>query len=156
MREQTASCPCGQSTFVVCGSPVAMFYCHCTICQSVYGLPRADVTVLWAKNVKLSSQRSLRFKKHRSPPALRRGVCEACGHPVVGFLTLAPFVELAFVPAQNYPPSSPLPAPSLHIFYGSRVADVDDALPKLNGYWPSQIATTQLILSRTLRSGAAT
>jgi len=49
-----------------------------------------------------------------------------------------------------------MPAPSLHIFYRSRVADVDDALPKLNGYWPSQTATTQLILSRTLRSGAAT
>ncbi|SHG80962.1 hypothetical protein SAMN04488068_1471 [Hydrocarboniphaga daqingensis] len=92
----------------------------------------------------------------RSSPYKKTGKSGRALYPArVGFLALAPFVELAFVPAQNYPPSSPLPAPSLHIFYGSRVADVDDALPKVNGYCPSQIATTKFILSRTLRKGAA-
>lgn len=149
MTTDSCSCSCGTSSFTLNSKPLARFICHCTICQSVYQQPFADVTVLWANKVALPAKHDIRFKKYRSPPALRRGVCSSCGRPVIGFLRLAPFVQLAFVPARNYQDNGALPAPSLHMFYHSRVADVIDQLPKYSGYWRSQLAVTKLILERT-------
>jgi hypothetical protein len=155
MATYTCTCTCGQSRFTIASAPAARFFCHCTICQGVYGQPFADVTVLWANKVSLPPGEQVSFKKYRAPPALRRGSCTACGRPVVGFLRLAPFVQLAFVPAQNLPKSLALPAPSLHMFYNSRVADAHDDLPKYSGYWSSQVATTKLIMGRTFGGASA-
>lgn len=144
---QTCACPCGASRFVVTARPRARFLCHCTICQSVYRKPYADATALWAGEVALPEGHTIQFKKYRLPPALSRGTCSACGAPVVGFLRLAPFVRLAFVPSANYPDQSVLPDPGIHMFYNRRVADINDAIPKHSGYWRSQWAATTLVMS---------
>jgi hypothetical protein len=146
MINQTCSCPCGKSTFAITSRPFARFVCHCTICQSLYRAPFADVTLLWAKSVVLPETNNIQFKTYRSPPALSRGSCASCGLPAAGFLTVAPFLRLAFIPSRNYPGSYVLPAVALHIFYHSRVGDIDDHLPKCSGYWRSQLAVTKLVL----------
>jgi len=151
---QTCSCSCGKSKFGITSRPFARFVCHCTICQSVNRAPFADTTVLWAKNVALPEVHQVQFKKYRAPPALSRGTCPSCGLPVVGFLAVAPSVRLAFIPSRNYPESYALPAVALHIFYHSRTADINDHLPKYNGYWRSQLAVTKHILGRAF-GGAA-
>ena len=145
LTHQTCSCHCGQSTFEITSSPFARFLCHCTICQSVYRAPFADVTVLWAKNVSLTGDHKVQFKKHRRPPAVSRGTCASCNLPVVGFLTVAPLVRLALIPSRNYPESYALPPVMQHIFYHSRTADVSDHLPKHSGYWRSEWAVTKLV-----------
>jgi hypothetical protein len=61
-------------------------------------------------------------------------------------LRLAPFVQLAFVPSRNFTDRTALPAPSTHIFYHRRISDVNDALPKISGYWPSECAVTRMVL----------
>ena len=70
--------------------------------------------------------------------------------PVVGFLRLAPFVQLAFVPAMNLPRRAGLPRPSAHIFYHRRVKDSGDRVPKISGYRPSELYATKLILAGML------
>lgn len=154
MTSQTCSCSCGNATFKITHPPFARFICHCTICQTVYRAPFADVTMLWATSVVLPPNHNVQFKKYRAPPALRRGTCSSCGLPVVGFLAVAPFVQMAFVPSQNYPRSYPLPAAALHIFYHSRTADVNDPLAKISGYWRSQFAVTRLILRAAFHAPA--
>lgn len=69
---------------------------------------------------------------------------------MVGFLRLAPFARLAFVPSGNFPDPAALPAPSTHIFYHRRINDAHDTLPKSSGYWPSEIAVTKAILGSIL------
>ena len=69
-----------------------------------------------------------------------------CGNPVASFLGPAP-MALAFVPSQNFPKPSELPAPDAHIFYDRRVADVADSIPKVSGYWASEARVTQSILA---------
>ncbi len=123
------------------------FLCHCRICQSVYGKPYADIVAVRSTQVEKPLAPSIRFGKHRAPPAVSRGVCTACNAPVVGFLPLVPGFGLAFVPAANFPQSALLPAPQLHTFYHRRVADVADALPKVSGYWHSQWAVTRRFLA---------
>ena len=151
---QVCACPCGASRFAVAGHAVTRLLCHCIICQSVYRQPHADVTAFWAGAVTLPANHKIQFKKYRSPPALRRGTCRACGAPVISYLRLAPFVQLAFVPSRNFSKPSALPAPSAHIFYHRRVADAVDDLPKISGYWRSEMAVTKLVMKSMFYSNA--
>lgn len=149
---QPCACRCGQSTFLVNGTPALRLFCHCRICQSVYRQPYADVAVFWAGAITLPKDHSIQFRRYRSPPALRRGTCPTCGAPAVGFLRLAPFLQLAFVPSANFPDPAALPAPGAHIFYHRRVADAQDSVPKFSGYWPSEFAVTRMVLANAVRS----
>lgn len=141
---QSCACHCGASQFSVSGTPVTRLICHCTRCQALYRQPFADVTVWWAGAIVLPEYQQIQFKRYRAAPALQRGACAACGAPVVGFLRLAPFVKLAFVPSANFANPAALPSPRTHIFYHRRLADAADGLLKISGYWPSQLAVTKL------------
>ena len=48
---QDCACLCGASRFRVAGNPIGRFFCHCTICQKVYGKPFADVAYFRADAV---------------------------------------------------------------------------------------------------------
>jgi hypothetical protein len=145
------SCACGHGYVEVSGSPVLRFKCHCTICQSVYGKPFADIVALRSNQVARPVSPVLQFRRHRLPPAVSRGTCSSCNKPVVGFLPLAPFFGLAFVPAENFPASVTLPEAALHTFYDRRVADVHDELPKISGYWTSQWAVSSRFMCGLMR-----
>lgn len=132
------------------------FICHCTICQAVFKRPYADVMVYWAGDIALQQAHAIAFKKYRLPPAVNRGLCSTCDAPMVGMLRLAPFVRLAFVATSNYPEQAVLPDPAVHIFYHSRVADIDSAVPKHHGYWRSQLAIASLLASAVFQRGKPT
>jgi hypothetical protein len=152
---QACACPCGAARFFVRERPRARILCHCNVCQSVYRARFADVSVMWGGDIVLADEAAVTFRRYRAPPALRRGTCSTCGAPVVGFLGLAPFVRLAFVPSRNIPDPHALPAPAMHIFYHRRLADIEDDLPKHFGYWASQSAVARLLLPALFR-GAPT
>ncbi len=143
------ACPCGTSRFVVRGAPLIRMICHCTICQAVYRNPFADIVALRIGQVEHPVDPQIQFRKHRPPPNVARGVCPSCDNPVVGFMSI-PIFGVAFVPAVNFPGDVELPAPSLHIFYRSRVDDIADTLPKYSGYWSSEWAVSRRILPTML------
>ncbi len=151
MQSQTCTCPCGESTFVIKSKPLIRFYCHCTICQSLYKKPFVDVSALWAGNVELPENHNLHFGKYRLPPALSRGICKSCSSPVVGFLRLAPFVRLAFFPSRSVEDESSLRDSQGHIFYHRCLAESGDALPKFSGYWKSELAVTSMLIGSMLK-----
>ncbi len=145
------ACPCGETRFGIRARPFARFYCHCLICQKIYGKPFADVSVLWARDLIQAPPEQVKTARYRRPPALDRSTCASCGRPVHGTLGLWPMPAFAFVPSVNidaHLDANVLPAPASHIFYHRRVADIDDALPKYSGYWRSQIATTVMLIRR--------
>jgi len=140
------TCACNATLFEVTGVPLTRFYCHCQICQSLYRQPFADVTAWWGNGVTLPRGHIIQFKRYRPPPALRRGLCSACGQPAVGFLAILPFVTLAFIPARNFVDQRALPPAAAHIFYHRRVRDAADNLPKYTGYWASELAVARSVL----------
>lgn len=144
------SCPCGTTNFIVEKTPVARFYCHCEICQKLYNKPYSDVTVVRTKYVKLDSK-LVNFNKYRLPPALDRGTCKACGKPAAGFLKSLPGLGLAFITADNFNDKSTLPKPLGHVFYHRRQAEVPDDLPKINGYFSSELIICKWALPRLLK-----
>ena len=144
--EHQCSCPCGASQFTFTGKPIARFICHCKICQKLYNKPFADVLMFKTKNITMTMQDKVGFKKYRLPPALNRGVCDACHQPVIGFL---PGFGLAFASADKVKDQSILPEPLFHSFYHRRVDDFPDHLPKYSGYWPSTWAVSVQFLKHT-------
>ncbi len=141
------TCPCGTSKFSLSKRPTRRFLCHCTICQKIYQKPHSDVAVLSATRVSVETPNTIEFGKYKEEPALDRGLCKECGNPVVGFLPVMPFVRLAFVPCANILDQDRLPEPAMHIYYDTRVADVDDGIPKYEGNKQSQRKATGLVLA---------
>lgn len=150
--EHHCQCPCGTNQFVVLGRPVMRMFCHCTICQAFNQSAYSDVTVFFSADVKLPENHQVEFQAYRPPPAVQRGKCRACNLAAVEFFRIPPFVELVIVPSANFGADAIVPAPSMHMFYNSRVADVDDDLPKHSGYLRSQWAFTRQLIASTLHS----
>ncbi len=146
--QRTCACPCGEAVFHTDTTPFARFYCHCLICQKLYGRPFADVSVLWARHLHQPAAEKILIARYRRPPALDRATCDACGKPVFGILKLGPLQTLAFVPTANLAADAPLPASAAHIFYHRRVVEHDDDLPKFSGYWRSEAAVAWLLSKR--------
>lgn len=141
------ACPCKTTEFLVNEQPLLRFICHCTICQSVYGKPFADILAFRMGAVTVSGPHPIHFKRLRPPPAVNRGLCSSCHAPAFGHLALLPRFGFTFVPVANAPQGTPLPAPSLHSFYDRRRGDVSDQLPKFSGYWPSQWAVSRRLMT---------
>ena len=148
---QNGRCSCGKARFNVRGRPLLRGFCHCTICQAFNQAPYADVTVFRAKDVDMPASESLDYKTYRPPPAVQRGKCVACGHPVIEFMHMFPMPKLTIVPSANILDPALVPKPALHIFYNSRLADIDDDLPKFNGYLISQFAFGRRLFASPLR-----
>jgi hypothetical protein len=149
--QTSCSCPCGESEVMVKNHPVIRFICHCKICQEVYRKPFADIVAVRSNQVIKPINPSIRFAKHRFPPAINRGVCFSCNSPVLALLPLAPAFALSFIPAVNFFKEYELPKPVLHLFYDRRVDNADDHLPKFNGYGQSQWAVASHFFSTILR-----
>jgi hypothetical protein len=152
--QATFSCPCHSAKFTVQERPLTRFICHCRICQAVYKAPFADITAFTGSALSVSTPDQVSFKRLRLPPAVNRGICNGCGSPVVGFLRVAPFFKIGFVPTRNLAALGGELEPKLHIFYHRRVADVSDALPKVSGYWASELAVTGAVLKSLLKGAA--
>jgi hypothetical protein len=144
-------CPCGAARLRIAGKLLARFVCHCAICQHVYQAPRADVSAFWAGAIVVDTPATVTYRKYRAPPALQRGTCTHCGAPVAGFIRLAPWMRLAFVPSSNLSAMAALPRPGAHVFYHRRVAECAYDIPKHSGYWRSELAVLALVLTGVTR-----
>jgi hypothetical protein len=144
-------CECGRVRIEASRVPPARFYCHCTTCQRMYRAPYGDITGSWSPAIRVvQGADALRWERHRwLPVSVRRGVCGTCGAPVLGRLQVPPAM-LTFVPARVWDDPGALPPSSGHIFWQSRVADVDDDLPKVEGFWTSELTATGWMLPRLL------
>ncbi len=145
LEPDIGGCGCGQAQLTVHGEPLARFYCHCTTCQEAFRAPCSDVTVLLAADVALLSEGAVRFSSDGRPPDQNRGVCKACGEPVVGFVRGLPFVEFAVVPTHVLPAGMARVPSQGHIRYADRVDDVEDGLPTYEGAYDSEAAVLQML-----------
>ncbi|NGY05206.1 GFA family protein [Solimonas terrae] len=154
MTQQNCQCTCGHAKFEALGRPLFRGYCHCTICQAFNQAPYADISVFRGNDVVMPEAGTVQYKTLRPPPAVQRGVCAACGKPAIEYLKMFPMPKLIIVPTANIRDAALIPAPSLHIFYNRRLADIDDGLPKFSGYWKSQLGFGRHLLASLLRKNA--
>lgn len=144
--QQSGSCECRKSQFSINAKPLVRALCHCTICQEFNDAPYSDVFVVRSSGVTVEPDNKVVFKSYSSPPLVQRGKCSECGKPAIEFFRIPPLPKYAIIPAANMENTEALPAPQMHMFYNSRVADVNDKLPKYSGYLSSQLAFTRCLL----------
>ncbi len=141
--EHACQCPCGTNQFSARGEPIVRFFCHCTICQKKYDAPFADVTLFKLLDVTPPTQATT-YGKYKRFAAIDRGLCDACHKPVMAKMG-AGDKGFAFISTQNFVNPESLPDSALHVFYGTRKADIDDELPKYNSWLSSQWAFLKLL-----------
>jgi hypothetical protein len=125
--------------YQVAADPVDAKICHCRDCQVLHGAPMQWAAIFHKTDVTFSAgTERLRYyhgalgRPERILPC--KVSCAACGTPIadegrhmwLAFPTLFDFGAPPRVPAAF--------RPTCHIFYGSRVLDVDDGLPKWEGH----------------------
>jgi hypothetical protein len=152
MSLMQARCSCGAVVLDVDKPPAVRLFCHCTICQSVYGAPFSDITAQWPGDVRVNeaSVPVSYIRRRYFPVSVKRGVCPECNDPIIGQMKPSP-LPLTFVPSARYVDQDIVPAAVGHIFYDSRVDDIDDDLPKVEGFIRSELAAARWIVPRLLR-----
>lgn len=139
MTTYRARCFCGAVRYEVSSDPVDAKICHCSTCQVLHGAPMQWAAIFHKQHVRFTAGEALlRFfnseldRHERILPC--KVSCRSCGTPIaddgrnmwLAFPTLFDFGSPVRVPEAF--------KPSCHIFYGSRVMDVDDGLPKWAGH----------------------
>ncbi|MEA2625896.1 MAG: hypothetical protein QOD06_1941 [Candidatus Binatota bacterium] len=134
-----ARCHCGGVCYEVGVDPVDAKICHCRSCQTLHGAPMQWAAIFHKRDVRMTrGVEHLRFysgvlrRAVREPPC--KVSCVLCGTPIadegrrmwLAFPTLFEFSAKGEIPEAF--------RPTCHIFYGQRVADVDDGLPKWSGH----------------------
>ncbi len=139
VAKYAASCHCGAIRYRVGADPVDAKICHCPVCQKLHGAPMQWAAIFHKRDVMfVSGTDHLRFfnsQQNRPERILPCKVsCSLCGTPVadegrnmwLAFPSLFDFGTPPLVPEAF--------RPSCHIFYGTRVLDMDDGLPKWSGH----------------------
>ena len=143
VARHTARCHCGAVCYEVKADPVDAKICHCRNCQVLHGAPmqwavifhKADVRFVrgvQAMNFYNSERRAHQTLSERELPC--KVACGECGTLIADE---GRRMWLAFPTLFDAAESGALPAafqPSCHIFYGQRVVDLDDGLPKWAGH----------------------
>jgi hypothetical protein len=134
-----ARCHCGQVRYEVRADPEDAKICHCRACQVLHGAPMQWAAIFHKRDVRfVAGVEQLRFynseldRRERLLPC--KVICALCGTPVadegrnmwLAFPTLFDF---------GMPPNVPEAfRPTCHIFYGMRVMEIGDGLPKWSGH----------------------
>lgn len=144
-------CSCGKVKFKLHGEPLFRAFCHCTICQAYNQAPFADITLFRSRGVIMPQEGSVNFRSHKFPPIVQRGNCVSCGKAAIEYLQMFPLPKIIIVPSNNIDDKAFVPEASIHIFYDSRVTDIQDDLPKNSGYLKSQLAFGHTLMASLLR-----
>jgi len=134
-----ASCFCKAVEYEVGADPVDAKICHCLACQKLHGAPMQWAAIFHKKDVRITTGVDcLRFYSSERNILERvlpcKVSCSLCGTPIadegrrmwLAFPSLFDFGGLAAVPEAF--------RPTCHLFYGSRVMDMDDSVPKWSGH----------------------
>ncbi len=134
-----AACFCGAVALEVGADPVDAKICHCRQCQTLHGAPFQWAVIFHKRDVRfVRGTDDIHFYHADTGRAAHvlpcRLSCAVCRAPIADegrrmLLAFGPLFDFGF------PPTVPASfAPSCHIFYGSRVMDIDDGKPKYLGH----------------------
>ena len=139
MTTYSCQCPCGTTSYKVHGDPITRFYCHCTICQQQYQSPYVDVSLFKLDQVELPEDEDIQYAQFKRFAAVDRGRCPSCDKPILSKMGEGD-KAFAFVEIRNNRSADELPPADMHVFYGTRVEDVKDDLPKYKNGLTSRFA----------------
>ncbi|ESK96248.1 hypothetical protein Moror_7238 [Moniliophthora roreri MCA 2997] len=127
-------CYCGAVSYTVTGKPVLSAYCHCTICQRLNGCPFVHTlhfspsALQWTH---IGGNTALDMYRVKDKPAKQRFRCKTCGSCIASYHSERQSWSILGAQLERIPEDF---KPTAHIFYGTRLLDVNDGLDKWEGY----------------------
>lgn len=118
------ACFCGAVRIEVEGPPAMQGYCHCEDCRAWSGAPVTGYSLWAADKVRVTAGEDRLKSYSKSGKAVRRH-CADCGGSVMTEIPEMGMVDV-YSPILDGAPFEP----GAHIFYGVRMIDIDDGLPK--------------------------
>lgn len=123
------SCLCGQVTYEIRGTPLAMYYCHCGTCRKASGSSFATNLLVAADDLVVTSGRELLSKLESSPNKYRH-FCSRCGSPIYSQADSTRHLVSVRVGTLDEEPGM---NPSMHFYVASKAPwfEIRDSLPHL-------------------------
>ena len=132
-------CSCIDSEVENLGEPLFRLVCHCSTCRSYTESDFFDECTFLLNDREILSLDKIDFKSYQkgfSP--MKRGKCKDCGKVSYSTIRVWPFPRFIMVPSASVKKASKT-KPFAHLYYKSRVVDMRDSTPKINGHFLSQI-----------------
>lgn len=131
MAEISISCDCGATGLALSGPPIVRGICHCAPCRALYNAA-FHAGAAWSSDSLTSIRGESSLRQFKYPgKELCRYWCVDCGAILFntnryGFIV----VPMALLRKANDGRVPEDLTPLMHLFYASRVVDIDDPLPK--------------------------
>jgi hypothetical protein len=132
-----AACHCGAVRYEVSSDPVDAKICHCQACRTLHGAPMQWAAIFHKRHVRFTAglEQMTFYNSERDCPERIlpcKVSCARCGTPIADegrrmWLAFPPLFEFGMAVPEAF-------RPSCHIFYGSRMMDIHDDLPKWSGH----------------------
>ena len=147
---RSGTCLCGAVSVILTGKPTAVSICHCVICRKLSGAPFSAQALVKGTQVSVvsngddagdrnggdgSSQQASSVASrpalltYASSPAIERHRCAACQSPVYATLAKGKMAAVPLTVLDDVKNDDEL-APTHHMYYGDRIMDFSDDLPK--------------------------
>ncbi|KDQ63060.1 hypothetical protein JAAARDRAFT_119249 [Jaapia argillacea MUCL 33604] len=138
----TGGCFCGNVRYSVNGIPVMSAYCHCTNCQRLTGCPFVHTIHFEASAFSWADpgchQAQLDGYTVSNKPWKTRWRCKQCGTTVASFNSNSNRWSVWGAQLDRDEDGQvrcfELVQPTAHVFYGTRMLDINDNLGKWEGY----------------------
>ncbi|CAL1699757.1 unnamed protein product [Somion occarium] len=136
------SCFCGSVSYSLSALPVLSAYCHCTNCQRLKGCPFVHTVHFEASAFKWTHTEpydaALQWYTIPEKPHKTRYRCNICGACVASYNSVRDRWSIWSVHLERDSEGKlihwDLVKPTAHIFYGTRILDINDGLGKWEGY----------------------
>ena len=125
------SCDCGTVRLSLTGEPLVRGFCHCGDCRDLLKTPYHSV-IAWEREQVVVEKGAEDLAAYQSPTRkMARFYCAGCGDTVFNSNAKDWRVVSQLLASKCY--GGELPErlqPTVHFYYGQRIVDIDDNLPK--------------------------
>lgn len=124
-------CECGEVRIVLNGLPRVKGYCHCEDCRNLLNIPYHSVTAWDKERVDILQGKSKLIRYQHPTLEMKRVYCSSCGETLYNTNAMDWRIvsQLLIRKCHNNQLPDELHSDS-HFFYGRRIIDILDDLPK--------------------------
>ncbi len=124
-------CDCGAVQLVLEGEPRVRGFCHCGDCRELLDIPYHSVTAWLADQCTVAKGAEFLEEFQHPRKRMKRCYCARCGETLFNTNAMGWRVVSQLLIRKNLGGELPAELQSkMHFFYGRRIVDVDDQLPK--------------------------
>ena len=123
-------CGCGSTELTISNKPKVRGICHCEDCRDLLDVPFHAVNAWEKQYVEISKGEDNLLEFQHPTLEMKRYICKDCGETLFNTNALDWRVVSHLLTQKNYDQVPEELVPDKHFYYGRRIIDIGDDLPK--------------------------